>query len=613
MKKNITNLIRIIASAILLVVAIITSRLLKLPSLVELSIFIVIYLAIGYDILVRAFKNILNGQIFDENFLMVIATVGAFIIAEYPEAVAVMVFYQAGEYFQNYAVEKSRKSIADLMDIKPNIAVIKKDGKELVVKPEDVNVGDDIIVKAGERVPLDGIIVEGSSSFDMSALTGESIPKFYTVGDNVLSGSINNGGVVTVRAEKVYYDSTVARILELVENASAIKAKAENFITKFAKYYTPIVVILAALLAFIPPIFNGQWSIWLYRALAFLVVSCPCALVVSVPLSFFGGIGGASRAGILIKGGNYMELLAKANIFVFDKTGTLTKGEFAIQEITPKAKADEILYYASICENGSNHPIAKSILQVKQPEENGYEITEIAGQGLVAQKDDNVILAGNANLMANNHIPYTANTSLGSIVYVARNGEFLGSIVIADKIKEDAKKVISALHKEKHKVIMLTGDNNTIATKISAEIGIDETYSELLPTDKVIKMENIINKKGKKDIVAFVGDGINDAPVIMRADVGIAMGGIGSDSAIEAADVVLMRDELSGITVAKKISKKTMIIVLQNIVFALAVKIIVLGLSAVGIASMWMAVFADVGVAFIAILNAMRAGRKIRE
>jgi Cd2+/Zn2+-exporting ATPase len=498
------------------------------------------------------------------------------------------------------------------MDIRPDVAVLIKDGKEFSVNPEDVEIGDTIIIRAGEKVPIDGVITSGKCSVDMKALTGESLPKFLSVGDKALSGAINLDGVITLKAEKLFYDSTVSKILDLVENASSKKAKAENFITKFAKYYTPSVVALAVLLAIIPPLFNGQWVVWVHRALTFLVVSCPCALVISVPLSFFGGIGGASKKGILIKGGNYMELLAKANIFVFDKTGTLTKGEFAVQEIIPSKKSEEILYWAAICESGSRHPIARAILDKKLPEETGYEISEIAGKGIVATKNNDIILSGNALLMEEYNIAYVPASSVGTIVYVARSGEYLGAIIIADSIKEEAKKVVSYLHKENYKTVMLTGDNEAIANKIAKEIGIGYTRSQLLPTDKVDELENIINQKGKKDIVAYVGDGINDAPVIMRADIGIAMGGVGSDSAIEAADVVLMHDNLTAIPTAKKIAAKTMTIVIQNIIFALSVKVLVLALSALGLASMWMAVFADVGVSVIAILNAMRAGTRVK-
>ncbi|HOO23156.1 MAG TPA: heavy metal translocating P-type ATPase [Clostridia bacterium] len=608
MKKDF-ELIRIIVSAVLFAAGILVSRLVEMAWWAELIVFIVIYLFIGYDILIRAGKNIIRGQVFDENFLMVIATVGAFVIGEYPEAAAVMVFYQVGEYFQNYAVAKSRKSISELMNIRPDIAVVLRDGVEVTVSPEEVEIGEEIIIRAGERIPLDGVVVRGESSLDMAALTGESLPRECKAGDNVLSGSINMGGLIAVRAEKLFYDSTVSKILDLVENAAGKKAKAENFITKFAKYYTPAVVALAVLIAILPPIFDGQWAEWVHRALTFLVVSCPCALVISVPLSFFGGIGGASGEGILIKGGSYMEMLSKANVFVFDKTGTLTKGEFAVKEVLPEARREEILRWAAVAESGSNHPIALSILKECPASESGFDIREIAGEGIVAQKGNVTVFSGNARLMEENGIKFEPVDRAGSVVYVAKNGEYLGAIVVADAIKDDTKDVIASLRQSGYRTVMLTGDNKAIAESVAKEIGIDEYRAELLPADKVSELDRIIAEKDAKDVVAFVGDGINDAPVIMRADVGIAMGGAGSDSAIEASDVVLMHDKLSAIPLAKKTASKTMKIVFQNIVFAIAVKVIVLILSAFGIAGMWMAVFADVGVSVIAILNAMRAGR----
>ncbi len=610
MDKNKYKLIRIIITAFLLLVAIYVYHTFAFQDLIFYIMFGIVYLLIGYDILIRAVKNILHGKVFDENFLMTIATIGAFVIGEFPEAVAVMLFYQTGEFFQDYAVDKSRSSIANLMDIRPDKAVIQNNGVETVVSPEEVKIGDILIIRAGEKIPVDGIIIEGETNVDMVSLTGESLPRFLTKGENVLSGSINLSGVIKIRAEKIFYESTVSKILDMVQSVSGKKAKVENFVTKFAKYYTPIVVVLATLLAFIPPIFDGMWHKWVFRALSFLVVSCPCALVISIPLGFFTGIGGASKQGILIKGGNYLELLDKANIFVFDKTGTLTKGEFSVQEILPENKKEEILRLASIAEQGSLHPIAKSIVKYFGKEiPSDYEITELSGKGVIAKKDGEIILCGNEKLMLENNIEYTYHKGAGTKLYIARNKEFLGSILIGDAIKEDAAQTIAKLKEQNITAIMLTGDNKDIAESVANAVGIEKYHYELLPQDKVVKIEELIKNKKENDVIAFVGDGINDAPALMLSDIGISMGGIGSDSAIEASDVVLMRDKLCSILDGKKTARKTVRIVKQNIIFALAVKFSVLILSALGITSMWWAVFADVGVSFIAILNSMRAIR----
>ncbi|MEG1710787.1 MAG: heavy metal translocating P-type ATPase [Clostridia bacterium] len=614
MKNNRKRLIRLIIAAIGLVVVLILVRFISVNWWVEAIMLGVVYLYIGYDILYKAGRNIFHGQIFDENFLMCIASIGAFIAGQYTEAVAVMLFYQVGEYFQNYAVNKSRKQISELMDIKPERALVIRNGNEIVVDPSDVKIGENIIVRRGEKIATDGVVVSGVGSLDVSKLTGESLPLDVSIGDNVLSGSINVGGVLTIEAKKEYFDSTVSKILELVESASGKKAQAEKFITKFSRYYTPIVVILAILLAIVPSLITNQWNIWIMRALTFLVVSCPCALVISVPLSFFGGIGGASKQGILIKGGNYLELIGKVNIFVFDKTGTLTKGDFEVQSIFPKEDKDNILKKAYIAENGSLHPIALTIVNAAknvfgeslQNITVGYKITEIAGKGIKAENNENMILCGNKKLMKEFNILFEECKCAGSVIYVAENGKYLGCIFVADKIKSEAANVIKKLKESGAKIVMMTGDNKLSAENIANSIGIDNVKAELLPADKVEYLENIIKNKKQKDVVAFVGDGINDAPVLMRADIGISMGGVGSDSAIEASDMVLMYDDLSAILTAKVISKKTLSIVKQNIIFALAIKIIVLILSAFGYANMWLAVFADVGVSVLAILNAMR-------
>ena len=606
------RILRVIISLIIFIPLFIINILFDLKIYIILPLSLIPYFIVGYDVLWKSVKNIKRGQFLDENFLMVIATIGALIIGEYLEAVAVMIFYQVGEEFQEFAVNKSRKSIAGLMDIKAEFATkINEDGSYETIEPEDAMIGDKLIIKAGEKIPVDGIVLEGSTSLDVKTLTGEAVPKEINVGDMALSGSININGVITIKVVNEYFDSTVSKILDLVENAYGKKAKSENFITKFAKYYTPTVVILACILAFIPPIFLGNLTDWVFRALTFLVVSCPCALVISVPLGFFCGIGGASKYGILIKGGSYLEMLNKANTFVFDKTGTLTTGEFSIINISPKnIEEAELLKIAASIEANSNHPIAKGITKSYIGEViNDFEIEELGGFGLKAIKDNNIYLVGSKALMDNENINIVVNNEIGSVVYIAKNNEFLGSIVVADTIKDKSYEAISYLNKKGYKTIMLTGDNHIIADNISNKLGIKTVYSNLLPHQKVEKIEEIFENKDKKDIISFIGDGINDAPAIMRSDVGISMGGIGSDSAIEASDVVLMYDDLTGIVIGKKIAKKTIGIIKQNIIFALTIKIGVLILSALGLSNMWMAILADVGVAVLAIINSMRAMR----
>lgn len=580
------------------------------------GIFIVSYIIVGFEILRKAVRNIFRGKVFDENFLMSIATLGAFAIGEFPEAVAVMLFYQVGELFQDYAVDKSRKSIASLMDIRPDYANIIRDGKEEKVDPSEVRIGDTIIIKPGEKVPLDGVVVDGKTTLDTKALTGESVPRGVEVGDQVLSGCINLNGVIKVKVTKEYGESTVSKILDLVENASSKKAKSENFITKFAAYYTPIVVIIAIILAIVPPLIieGANFQDWLYRALSFLVVSCPCALVISIPLSFFGGIGGASKMGVLVKGSNYLEALSNAEIMVFDKTGTLTEGVFEVQNVEPiEISKEELLKIAAYAEYYSNHPISKSIKKAYNKEIDEKEIIdskEISGKGIEAKIGNQDVLAGNEKLMNEKGIEYTKCTHVGSVVYVAIDGKYVGHIVIADKIKEDAKRTIEELRKNNIKeTVMLTGDRKNIGEAVAKELGINKVYAELLPDGKVEKVEELLKTKSPKGKLAFVGDGINDAPVLAMADIGIAMGGLGADSAIEAADIVIMTDQPSKIISAIKLSKKTMRIVRENIIFAIAVKVLVLILTAVGLSSMWQAVFADVGVSIIAILNALRALR----
>lgn len=580
----------------------------------QIALFIISYIIVGGDVVKRAVKNIFKGQVFDENFLMSIATIGAFFIGEYPEGVAVMLFYQVGELFQSYAVGKSRKSIASLMDIRPDYANVKK-GDELVkVDPDEVQIGDIIVIKAGEKIPLDGKVIEGSSMIDTSALTGESVPREVEVGSDILSGCININGVITAEVTKEFGESTVSKILDLVENASSKKSNSEQFITKFARYYTPVVVIIAVFLAIIPPLVidGATFSDWIYRALAFLVVSCPCALVISIPLSFFGGIGGASKKGVLVKGSNYLEALAETEIVVFDKTGTLTKGVFNVQEIHPEGVSkEELLELTAYVESYSNHPISHSLKRAYSKEiDNGRisDVEEISGHGVIATVDGKKVMAGNIKLMKMMDIPYFKGELIGTVVHVAVNNKYIGYIVIADEVKEDSVQAIKELKEANIKqTVMLTGDNKSVGSKVAKELGLDKVYAELLPADKVEKLEELFSQKSKKGKLAFVGDGINDAPVLARADIGIAMGGLGSDAAIEAADVVIMTDEPSKIATAMKISKKTLKIAHQNIVFAIGIKIIVLILSAFGIATMWAAIFADVGVTIIAVLNAFRA------
>ena len=582
-------------------------------SLLWLFLYLIPYLLVGWDILYRAVRNIRNGQVFDENFLMTVATFGAFGVGEYSEGVAVMLFYQVGELFQSYAVNRSRQSITELMDICPEYANIEEDGVLKQVDPDDVSVGDIIVIKAGERIPLDGKVVFGESMVDTSALTGESVPRRVRTGDEIISGCVNGSGLLRVEVTKEFDDSTVAKILELVENASSKKAKVENFITKFARYYTPIVVIGAVILAVLPPLILRQpWTEWVRRACTFLVISCPCALVISVPMSFFGGIGAASRKGVLVKGSNYLEALSQMDTIVFDKTGTLTKGEFKVSQLNPVSmKEEELLEMAAYAECYSDHPISRSILEAygKEPDRSRIEDNrEIAGQGMEAVIDGRRVLAGNAKLMKENQISYESCPAPGTVVYLAADGKFAGSIVIQDGIKEQSFVAIRELKQVgvRH-TVMLTGDRKEAGEAVAKELGLDEVYTQLLPEDKVAQVERLLAAQEKGRKLAFVGDGINDAPVLSRVDIGIAMGSMGSDAAIEAADVVLMDDDPSKIASIVRISRKTMGIVKQNIVFALGVKLIVLGMGAFGVANMWEAVFADVGVSVIAIINAMRA------
>jgi len=577
------------------------------------ALFIISYLIVGFSILKKAIRNIFRGKVFDENFLMAVATIGAFGVGEFPEAVAVMLFYQIGELFQSYAVDKSRKSISSLMDIRPDYANVIRNNKEEKVDPDDVKIGELIVVKPGEKIPLDGIIAEGTTMLDTKALTGESVPVEVKVNDEVLSGSINESGKILVKVSKEYGESTVSKILDLVENASSKKSKSENFITKFAKYYTPTVVIIAVILAIVPPfIFKGtSFSEWIYRALSFLVVSCPCALVISIPLSFFGGIGGASKMGILIKGSNYLEALASTEIAVFDKTGTLTKGVFEVQKIeTNNIDKDELLEIAAYAENYSNHPIAKSIKNAykKQIDTNRIkDIKEISGHGISVKIDNKNVLIGNEKLMEENKIEYTKSEDIGTILYVAINNKYKGLIIISDEIKEDSLGLIKNLKDlGVKKTVMLTGDKKTVGEAVGEKIGLDEVYTELLPDGKVEKVESLMREKTEKGKLVFVGDGINDSPVLAMSDIGIAMGALGSDAAIEAADVVIMTDEPSKIADAIGLSRKTMKIVKENIVFAIFIKVLVLVLTAIGLSTMWEAVFADVGVSIIAIINALR-------
>lgn len=578
--------------------------------------FLVTYFIIGGDVVKKAAHNISIGQIFDENFLMLVATVGAFLVGDYPEAVAVMLFYQVGEWFQDYAVNRSRKSIAALMDIRPDSANVVRDGAVLEVDPDEVAIGETIVVKPGEKIPLDGRITKGNTTLDTMALTGESIPRTALIGEDVMSGCINISGVIEIEVSKAFGESTVSKILELVENASEKKSESEHFISKFAKYYTPTVVILAALLAIIPPlVLGGGFTTWIYRALSFLVISCPCALVISIPLSFFGGIGGASKAGILVKGSNYLEAISRVEVVAMDKTGTLTKGNFAVTDVIPGEgyTEEQLLELASYGEFYSNHPIAESLRKAygrNMEEARIKDASELAGFGISSVLDGKELLVGNEKLMKERGINYIPCDEVGTVVYVARDKQYAGAVLITDELKPDAKECVQGLHKMGvRSVVMLTGDHEKVAKKVAEEVGVDRYVAELLPGDKVDEVERLFQAKSEKGKLAFVGDGINDAPVLARADIGIAMGGLGSDAAIEAADIVIMTDAPSKIAQAIRISKKTLAIVKQNIIFAIVVKVLVLVLAALGVATMWAAVFADVGVAVLAILNAMRAMR----
>ena len=661
-KKQKTMLIRILIATAMLI----GLSLAPISGLPRMALYMATYLIIGYDILRKAIKGIINGQIFDENFLMAVATVGAIALAiyeksgDYNEAIAVMLFYQIGELFQSYAVGKSRRNISELMDIRPDYANIEQDGKLEQVDPDEVEIGSVIVVQPGERIPLDGVVVEGESMIDTSALTGESVPRRAAAGDEIISGCVNGSGLLRVRVTKEFDDSTVARILELVENASSKKAKVENFITRFARYYTPVVVIAAVALAFVPPIvLGGEFGEWIQRACIFLVISCPCALVISVPLSFFGGIGAASRIGVLVKGSNYLEAVSELDTVVFDKTGTLTKGEFKVTELYPAGiSEDELLELAAYAENYSTHPIAESIREAYRERKGSLaeaetqkanagtaeivldadndtikevqskegvqgvvrkplidltrigETNEISGHGIETTIDGHIVLAGNGRLMKSKNIPYQECDGIGTVIYLAKDGKFAGSILIADTIKPETEDAIRGLKAAGiRRTVMLTGDRKAVGEAVAAKVGIDQAYTELLPADKVQKVEEMLAEMTGKRKLAFVGDGINDAPVLSRADVGIAMGSMGSDAAIEAADIVLMDDNPAKIAGVVKIGRKTMAIAHQNIVFALAVKAVVLLMGAAGVANMWEAVFADVGVSVIAILNAMRALR----
>ena len=608
---NRRSLVRICVCAALYAATLIVVNTVAMPyEWIEPVAYAMIFLAIGWDVLWRAVKNIAHGKLFDENFLMTIATIGAFAIGEYHDAVAVMLLYQIGELFQHYAVGKSRKSIASLLDIRPETATVLRDGKETEVHPSEISVGEIFVVKAGEKLPLDGIVTEGKCNLDTSAITGESLPRSVKAGDNVFSGCINKDGVILVQAISTYDNTTVAKILDLVENATNQKAPAENFITKFSKYYTPVVTLLAVVIGVVPPLFNGEWVVWLRRAMMFLFVSCPCALVISVPMGFFGGIAAASKKGILVKGSNYLEVLAKANVVAFDKTGTLTHGNFAVTKVYPEAQREKVLQTACLAEQHSNHPIAVSICNETQYEPFRCVVEEIAGQGICAKGANSTVLCGNAKLMTEKGVLFVpVDDSEGTVVYVAENGQYIGEIVIADQIKEDSAQAVRQLKEMKCQTVMLTGDNEKTAQAVADKLHIDKRFAQLLPQDKAEKVSQLV-KEG--NTVAFVGDGINDAPVLATASVGIAMGAMGSDAAIEAADIVLMQDNPTAIPTAKKIAKKTLGIVKQNIVFSIAVKVAVLVLSAVGLLDkigfgMIVAILADVGVCMIAILNSMRA------
>ena len=609
--------IRLAVGAVVYAIGMALTVFAKLPTLAELAFLIVAYVVLGWDVVWQAVKNITRGQVFDEHFLMSVSTIGAFAIGEYPEAVAVMLFYQVGEFFQSLAVKRSRKSISDLMDIRPDSATVKRNGVLQIVSPESVAVGEIIVVKPGEKIPLDGIVVDGESMLDTKALTGESVPRSIRKGDEALSGCINQSGLLTLKVTKSFGESTVSKITDLVENASARKAPTENFITTFARYYTPVVVGMAAVLAIIPPlVLGGGWSEWLRRGFVFLIVSCPCALVISIPLTFFGGIGAASKRGVLVKGSNYLEALNKVSVVVFDKTGTLTKGVFEVANIIPAAgyQKEQVLEYAAQAESYSNHPIAKSILAtygkpIDQKQFSGFE--EISGHGISVTVQGKKVLAGNSKLMESEKIAYAACDAAGTKFYVAADGSYVGCILIADEVKPDSKCAIAELKKiGVEKTVMLTGDDERIGKSVADELGLDAYYAQLLPDQKVEKLEMLDKQKRQGSKLAFVGDGINDAPVLARADVGIAMGGLGSDAAIEAADVVLMTDEPSKLVEAIDVAKATKRIVMQNIVIALGIKSVFLVLGALGMAGMWEAVFGDVGVTIIAVLNAMRILKK---
>ena len=609
--------IRLAVGAVVYAIGMALTVFAKLPTLAELAFLIVAYVILGWDVVWQAVKNITRGQVFDEHFLMSVSTIGAFAIGEYPEAVAVMLFYQVGEFFQSLAVKRSRKSISDLMDIRPDSATVKRNGVLQVFSPESVAVGEIIVVKPGEKIPLDGIVVDGESMLDTKALTGESVPRSIRKGDEALSGCINQSGLLTLKVTKSFGESTVSKITDLVENASARKAPTENFITTFARYYTPVVVGMAAVLAIIPPlVLGGGWSEWLRRGFVFLIVSCPCALVISIPLTFFGGIGAASKRGVLVKGSNYLEALNKVSVVVFDKTGTLTKGVFEVANIIPAAgyQKEQVLEYAAQAESYSNHPIAKSILAtygkpIDQKQFSGFE--EISGHGISVMVQGKKVLAGNSKLMESEKIAYAACDAAGTKFYVAADGSYVGCILIADEVKPDSKCAIAELKKiGVEKTVMLTGDDERIGKSVADELGLDAYYAQLLPDQKVEKLEMLDKQKRQGSKLAFVGDGINDAPVLARADVGIAMGGLGSDAAIEAADVVLMTDEPSKLVEAIDVAKATKRIVMQNIVIALGIKSVFLVLGALGMAGMWEAVFGDVGVTIIAVLNAMRILKK---
>ncbi len=618
--KQKKTLYRILAAAILTVAL----HLVPVEGPLLLLLYLIPYLIIGYDVLRKAFLGILQGQVFDENFLMAIATVGAMILGKYGEGVEVMLFYQIGELFQSYAVGKSRQNISALMDICPEYANVEQDGELVQVDPDDVEVDDIIVIRPGEKIPLDGVVLEGTSTLNTSALTGESLPREVAPGDDIISGCVNTSGLLKVRVTKLFDDSTVSKILELVENSSLKKARAEKFITKFARYYTPAVCIAAAILAIVPPLFVGGWAEWISRALTFLVISCPCALLISIPLSFFGGIGGASSVGILVKGGNYLEALASARTIVFDKTGTLTRGVFAVTEVIPAesrilSDATQLLELAALAEIYSSHPISQSLREAALASATSgsfeldtsrvSEVEEIAGHGVTALVDGRSVAVGNARLMERMKIAYTANDRPGTVVYVAADGQFYGSILISDQMKPTTRQAIRDLQAQNVRTVMLTGDSHTVAEAVARDLHIDEVHSELLPADKVTQVEHLLTEKHAHTTLAFVGDGINDAPVLSRADIGIAMGAMGSDAAIEAADIVLMDDDPAKIALAMQIARKTMGIVKQNIAFALTVKIACLILTAVGITGMQAGIFADVGVMVIAVLNATRTLR----